>query len=347
MDIRSSREHALPPYGTIPISGIPRYYIILSPICQYIVIHNPCYHKPYFTKIISKLRVFSSHISNNIDNIIVLCYDIDILVITAMTSPHHEILNQIGLSDKESSLYDTLLKHGSGTVGELLKITTFKRGDLYNILYSLRDRGLIVESLKRGISYFQLEHPQKLRDVVTQAVDRGIVAQRSLETVLPDLISQFNLTSERPGVRFFEGREGIIAVSEDNLTTKNEILTFGDIDSIVKYIPDINEEYAKKRNRLGIKKRGISIDTPLARKILGDYHRTTTETKLIKAEMLPPFQTVMQIYDNKISYITLSDKKMIGVIIDDAHIAAMHRYIFETLWRSIPGFVVERDQASA
>ena len=40
----------------------------------------------------------------------------------------------------------------------------------------------------------------------------------------------------------------------------------------------------------------------------------------------------MQIYDNKVSYITLSDKEMIGVIIEDKHIYTMNRDLFDFNW---------------
>ena len=43
----------------------------------------------------------------------------------------------------------------------------------------------------------------------------------------------------------------------------------------------------------------------------------------------------MQIYDNKISYLTLSDKEMIGVIIEDKYIYKMHKDLFEYMWKNI------------
>lgn len=41
----------------------------------------------------------------------------------------------------------------------------------------------------------------------------------------------------------------------------------------------------------------------------------------------------MQIYDNKISYITLEPKRMMGVIVEDRHLYEMHLYFFEYIWR--------------
>ena len=124
---------------------------------------------------------------------------------------------------------------------------------------------------------------------------------------------------------------------QDSLTSKTEIYSYADIESIVKYIDDINKKYVKQRKKLGIKKRGIMLDTPFARKYLANYYEEITETKLIKQDA-PPFQNVMQIYDNKISYITLSDKFIIGVIIADRYIYQMHKYLFEYLWQLVQSF---------
>jgi hypothetical protein len=53
---------------------------------------------------------------------------------------------------------------------------------------------------------------------------------------------------------------------------------------------------------------------------------------------LYPFNSVMQIYEGKVSYITLSDKGMIGVIIQDSNIYQMHKSIFEYVWSGAKGF---------
>ena len=132
-------------------------------------------------------------------------------------------------------------------------------------------------------------------------------------------------------MQFFEGMDGIKKILDDSLASKTEIYSYADIESINKYIPDLNREYVAKRERLKIKKRGIVLDTPFNREFLSSYHKKVTETKFIKLST-PPFQTVMQIYDNKISYLTLDVKKIVGAIITDPHIYQMHKSLFEYLW---------------
>ena len=66
-------------------------------------------------------------------------------------------------------------------------------------------------------------------------------------------------------MQFFEGEEGIKKVLEDSLYSKEEISSYADITSIQKYIPKINEWYVDQREKKGIKKKGILLDTPEAR----------------------------------------------------------------------------------
>jgi len=246
-----------------------------------------------------------------------------------------------GLTEKEALLYAKMLETGPLTVGKLLKQVPYKRGDLYNILYSLRDKSLIAEEVKDGLLTFTLTEPSKLEDLLRTREEQVQMSRKNISSLMPELQSLYNLSLKRPGVRFFEGKEGAWKVLEDSLTSKTEIYSITDIDSIIKYIGDLNEKYAKKRARLHLKKRGLVLDTPFARNYLKEYYRDVTEIKLINPNTDHLFESIMQIYDTKVSYITLTEKNMIGVIIEDPIINRMHRILFDTLWNTTQGFVLE------
>jgi hypothetical protein len=101
---------------------------------------------------------------------------------------------------------------------------------------------------------------------------------------------------------------------------------------VEKHISNINKEYVKKRQKFGIKKRIIVPDSEFNRKFLKDYAKDVTDFKMVSHKDLPAFKTVMQIYDNKVSYLTLTEDFMIGIIIEDPNIYKMHKYLFEHLW---------------
>lgn len=253
---------------------------------------------------------------------------------------YQDILKNSGLSEKEAQTYEKMLETGPASVGALLKVLPFKRGDMYNIMQGLCAKGLAREELKSGILTYTLEDPEKLPSLILAEQDKTKIALKQATDALPRLKSLYNLSLQRPGVRFYEGDAGIWKTLEDSLTSKTEIYSIGDIDSIVKYIPDINQRYAAKRNARKLKKRGLAIDTPLAREYLAKYYKYITDTKLIPLSSVDLFETVMQIYDSKVSYITLGKKTKIGVIIEDHVIYRMHKILFEYLWDVLPGIVV-------
>jgi HTH-type transcriptional regulator, sugar sensing transcriptional regulator len=247
------------------------------------------------------------------------------------------ILAQVGLSDKEALVYESLLKLGKIPVSNLVASLSQKRSTVYSVLEELIKKGLVEKDQSEAVDKFRAKHPYSLKQYIETQVEQIKKADSQLEAVLPSYISLYHQAQNQPGIKFYEGKEGMNQVLNDSLTSKTEILTYVDIEAIMKFIPDINAQYVKKREKLGIKKRGIIIDTPAARKYLANYDTQVTDSKLITAAATPA-KTIMQIYDNKISYITLTDENMIGLIVSDKNIYQMHKSLFEFSWKTIPEF---------
>jgi len=254
-------------------------------------------------------------------------------------------LTQAGLTAQQAAVYETLVKLGSVPARKLALGSSLSRPLAYKVLDELESMGLAEKhDAPRKVATFSAAHPLKLKEIAEKRFSEAQNAKMAVDGTLQKLISDFNLQSGKPGVRFYEGLEGIQAVLDDSLTAKTEIYSYADLESIEKYISDINKRYVRDRERLNIKKKGMVIDTPFARNFLKNYAPGVTETKLIERESAP-FRTVMQIYDGKISYITLSDENLIGVIIADQRIHEMHRDLFQHLWDITPEFKPEHSSA--
>ena len=244
---------------------------------------------------------------------------------------YKDILTQISLSPNEAVVYEYLLKNGESAAGQIIKNTPLKRGVIYNALDELINKSLSVKKSKNQIALFSPNHPDKLREYVDSREKEIAKAKNSLEANLPALISDFNLVSGKPGVRYFEGLKGVKKVLWDSLTTKGEILTYGNMEAIVTYIDKMNNKYVAERDRLGIKKRAIVLDSPFTREHLKNYHRQTTDMRFINHKKYN-FSPIVEIYDNKVSYVTLTDDIKIGVIIEDKNIYQLHKSLFEFTW---------------
>ncbi|MFH1030074.1 MAG: helix-turn-helix domain-containing protein [bacterium] len=244
---------------------------------------------------------------------------------------YKDIFTQIGLTPNEAIIYEFLLKNGESAAGNIIKNTPLKRGVVYYVLADLVKNGLVLEKKNKKIAYFRPNHPEKLAEYIDNEENRLKQAKNTLESNLPAIISDFNLISGKPGIKLYEGKTGIIKVLNDSLATKTEILTYADIYGMEKYLGRANDRYVEKRKEMGIKKRGIVADSSFAREFLKDYDKSVTELKFIDSEKFPLFLE-MEIYDNKISFMTFSEKKLIGVIIENEEIYKTQKSIFEMVW---------------
>jgi sugar-specific transcriptional regulator TrmB len=243
---------------------------------------------------------------------------------------YEDLLIKAGLTPDQAKIYETLLKTGVMPASKAALKAGLKRGLGYKVIEQLVSLGL-VEKIDKKVALFAANHPSKVKELIQKKSDDLKSVEATLSGALGPMISDYNLTSGKPNVQFFEGEDGVKKVLEDSLYSREEILSYADITSIQKYIPKINEWYVEQREKKEVKKRGILLDTPEARKILSSYHKGVTDAKIIKLDT-PPFESITQIYDGKISYITLSDNQMIGIIIEDQAVYEMHKALFNFTW---------------
>jgi sugar-specific transcriptional regulator TrmB len=206
---------------------------------------------------------------------------------------------------------------------------------VYNVLADLAKKDLISEKKKDGIAIFTPLHPEKLRQYVENRESELKKAQATLDANLAAIVSDFNLASGRPGVRFFEGTQAIKKILDDSLTSSETIYSYGNFSSLLheSELEAINKAYVKRRAERKISKKIITIDLPelVSRQ---NYYPDITEYRFIEHTRFFLPKTVMQIYDGKVSYLSFPERDLIGVIISDQNIYRMHRALFEALWES-------------
>ena len=255
-------------------------------------------------------------------------------------------ITDTGLSKEQAIVYEVLLKQGESPASSIAKAvpsgTTLSRPLVYKVLEELIQLDLATKSDEAGkIAKFTPKHPVAITKVIDKQKERIEQTKKQFLATSGKLSSLFNLSVGKPGVQFYEGKDGVWEVLMDSLAASEEILTYADLEAIAKYIPDLNAEYSAIREDQDVKKRGLVIDSPEARKFLKSYDGEVTGTKLITStDSVVPFQTIMQIYDNKVSYITLTNEYLVGIIITDQFIANTHKYLFESLWKCSSGDMV-------
>ncbi len=248
---------------------------------------------------------------------------------------YDEILKSAGLSPEQSKIYSSLLKLGQTTARKVVLDTGIKRGLVYKALDQLISLGLADKEDAPGkITSFKPNHPTVIVRIIEEKRKNIETVSDSIKSIVGQMTSSYNLLTGKPNVQFFEGERGMKEVLDDSLYAKSEVLAFADLETIEKVIPEINRKHVSDRKKFSIKKRALVLDTPFNRREISQYDHEVTTVKFLDVENAKPYKSLMNIYDNKVSYLTLDKDKMIGVIIEDEHIAEMQRYIFEFAWKN-------------
>lgn len=246
---------------------------------------------------------------------------------------YKQIFINAGLTQVQAEILDFLIKNGEFKAREIAAKIRRPRGVVYKGLEELVEMGLAERIDKAGqVSRFRPEHPARLEKVFASKEKELERQKRLFAQTLPEMVSAYNLSLNKPGVRFYEGEEGIKKVLFDTLKSKTEVYTFTDSQAVRENLKEINEEYVKKRERAGIKKKIIAPES--ARQYFKDYNRELTAVRFLPEDYYP-FRSGMQIYDNKISYQTLTPENKIAVLIEDKNIYRLHKLFFEYIWKNL------------
>lgn len=249
---------------------------------------------------------------------------------------YQDLLSQTGLTPNQATIYELLLQEGPSKASKISQKSPLKRGLVYKILDELVELKLAkIEEKSGSVALFTAEHPNALRELVKQKEAEVERAKAGIDQLLPQLTSEFNLAIGKPGVKFYEGEDGIKKVWWDSLEQTEEIYTYLDLEAVGKNFTDLNNAYFKEREHRKIPKKAITNASEYNQKFLANYDRVLTKVKLIKNFPADFSAVTMHIYKNKISYTTLSGKAMIGIIIEDELIYKMHKMLFEFNWQTL------------
>jgi len=243
-------------------------------------------------------------------------------------------LQDIGLSENEAKVYLASLELGPATADQLAKQAKIKRPTTYVQIKSLMDVGLMSTYEEGKKTFFAPESPELLKRLLSKQREAVDARERDLSTFLPELIRQFEGAGERPVVRFFSGKEGLVAMREEILRVQEkELLVIFSDDNLAKIFSEKErDEYSTERERRGIRSRLIYTRTGGATKYDELLSKSPTNARYISSDKCSISADVI-IYDNKIAYMS-TQSRIFGVVLEDANIAVTMRSLFEQVWES-------------
>jgi sugar-specific transcriptional regulator TrmB len=236
-----------------------------------------------------------------------------------------DLLQQLGLNEKEARVYLSALEFGPTTILDLAIKSGVKRTTIHEFIEPLIQQGFIVVSFSGKRKLYNAAPPESLELILQKQTE-------AIKKLLPDLKFLASKSIQKPKIRYYEGAEGIKLVYEDFLTAKSDINYFGSIQDEVgvvgkQYIAD----WVKRRIQKNITVNAIRLrhkEIPL--KEWGGGKEYLRNLRFFPANTKDSFCNVV-IYDNKVA-IHSSAKESYGMIIESQELAASLNFIFQIVW---------------
>lgn len=237
-----------------------------------------------------------------------------------------EILKEYGLTEKEAKLYLASVALGTSSITELSRMANLKRPTTYIIIDELLKKHLLIKVPKGKKIYYSPEHPKMLKENLRQKV-------KQIDELLPYLTNLHEKSSQKPKIRFYEGKEKIHRVSEEIYKAKEIWAVF----SVDKFLNVFTEKESEHFFRILIRHGGIIYDlledTKKAREFAQAKHKfAVSEVKFLPKDM--KFSTDILTYDNKVVMVSFTN--LTATVIEDESIAKTQKQLLQFIWATLP-----------
>ncbi len=240
-------------------------------------------------------------------------------------------LANLGLSENGAKVYTSMLELGPATVMEISAKAGVNRPTTYFQIEALKKLGLVSTQTKGKKQLFIAEAPEQLEFMIDRQRSELDQKKEELSKIMPELEGMFNLAGEKPQVRFFEGKEGLMKMQDELIrVSPKEVIGFAATGPILNIFPDHVKKYSSRRVKKGIKAKTIYTD-PRGAVLKRNDEEMLREAKYVSPEEFP-FKSDITIYNDNIALSAL-EGKTVGVIITHKELAESFKALFNLLWK--------------
>ena len=237
------------------------------------------------------------------------------------------MLTSLGLNETQAKTYIVLVKNGSLTPPELAKLLEIKRTNAYAVLDQLVELELASKQEQNKKNVYTVLNPIALERLAKKYRNEAMDRERQVQASMPTLLNYFYTFSTQPGIRFFQGTDGIRELYDDMLRTGKDLYLVRspydqDLMSSNFYV-----SYKEKRAKRGIKTYMLNpANNP---KIWNE--ETDSRYNMERTPIDPASYTAnaeICAYGDKVSIISFGDEAF-GTLIDSPQVAEGFRQLFE------------------
>lgn len=237
-------------------------------------------------------------------------------------SSKEEMLTDLGLSKNDSKVYLALLRNGSNSISSVAKASSIHRANVYEAISRLKAKGLVSEVSINSKKMYLAAEPSALQTIIKEK-------ELKLNSLLPELLLDYELRNTSDIVQVFEGVKAIRDVTRRYVSIGKDIYVFGvpkiAIGLIGSYLQNnIHKQRAKQKQWMY---HIYNSDAMERIKFLNTLPYT-------KARYLAPsydFPVTTRICGDEVS-ITLYSQKPLTFVIRSKEMAESYRKYFQILW---------------
>jgi sugar-specific transcriptional regulator TrmB len=238
----------------------------------------------------------------------------------------NEVLEKIGLNEKEASVYLAVLELGTASVMSIAQKAGLKRPTTYLVLDDLQAKGLVGEVPQSKKTLYTAQTPENLLNDLRRK-------QELVTRALPELLAIHNQKQEKPQVQLFRGTEGLRQVYEKMFSAK-QVSFFCTLQEAGKAFPDVPKRFKQLAQEKKIVMREIvtqsSVDIAHARWVENAY-----EIRTIPKES--EFLTDNALFDDSVAFLSFEPYPFV-VLITSKGIVTSLKTLFELAWQSATPF---------
>ncbi|MFA5176424.1 MAG: helix-turn-helix domain-containing protein [Candidatus Nanoarchaeia archaeon] len=239
-----------------------------------------------------------------------------------------KVLEELGLTKNEISIYLFLLKNGETTTGLIIKETGISNSRVYESLNSLISKGLVSYNIQKDGKHFQASDPKIF-------IEKEEERKKKIQSLIPELANLKNLKKSGTTTAVYEDFEGFKTAFRriiEDCPNNEEIFIIGFSEQLYKeeslrlFLKNMNLKSAQKKQKLK-----ILLDSAVKDNLGKDREKEKyTEVKYMPKGYISP--SAIDIFEDYV-YIFLWEEKPFVFMIKNQRIAESFKQYFQFLWK--------------
>jgi sugar-specific transcriptional regulator TrmB len=236
-----------------------------------------------------------------------------------------DILQNVGLNEREAKVYLALLELGETSVLQVGLRSGIERTYCYDLLESLLKKGLVSVLEKNGRRRYLAADPNALEQIAEKRL-------ASIRSALPEFRAHYSTGGLKPTVKFYEGKAAIAALYQE-LINARQYDAITSPRALYGVLGKQINDFSSRVVRNGTRVRELVTAEIGVPEFSKSFQKPLQEVRLLPKEIILSTDTL--IYENKVVSIAYIPT-LHAVVTEGSELVNTQKALFEYMWQSTP-----------